>query len=336
MNKKVSPLNFAKQLKPVKTEVFKTYWHFAAERQSVFFARLYGQRKPWTDDPIIREYKFTNSYRASDRVSQYLIKNVIYSKNWSLANTVFRTLIFKLFNKIETWELLEQNFGEVSLSTFNVDQYDYALGKAISAGISIYSGAYMMASGSKKKYGPIRKHKFHLMLLDSLLSSDFPTKLDNCNSLEGVYKALLEVESLGSFLAYQFAIDLNYSEWFDFSENDFVVPGPGAKDGIRKCFKDIGKWSETDIIKYMTDNQEKEFAKLNLKFKSLWGRPLQLIDCQNLFCEVGKYARVAHPNIKGVSDRARIKQKYKSKYDSLFYEPESVWFPPKWGINDKN
>ncbi len=335
MRKKVSPLNIIKRLRPRETEAFKTYWNFATERQEVFFARLNGLREPWTKDPIIREYKFTNSYRASDRVSQYLIKNVIYSKSLDLENTVFRILLFKLFNKIETWELLEQNFGEVNRSTFNVEKFDLLLDKAITCGTSIYSGAYIMASGSRKKYGQIRKHKFHLMLLDSLLNSGFSKKVRKLNSLEAIFKKLLEIDSLGSFLAYQFAIDLNYSPWFEFSENDFVVPGPGAKDGIRKCFSDLRDYSEEDVIKMMTDEQELYFNKFGVKFRSLWGRPLHLIDCQNLFCEVGKYSRVAHPNIKGVSDRMRIKQKFKPKYSSLFQCQETVWYPPKWGINER-
>jgi hypothetical protein len=32
--------------------------------------------------------------------------------------------------------------------------------------------------------------------------------------------------------------DLNYSGLTDFSEMEFVMPDPGAKDGIRKCFRD--------------------------------------------------------------------------------------------------
>ncbi len=78
----------------------------------------------------------------------------------------------------------------------------------------------------------------------------------------------------------------------------------------------------------MTERQEKEFQRLGLDFEALWGRPLQLIDCQNLFCEVDKYARVAHPHAKGVTDRTRIKQTYLPNL-----EPLSYWYPPKWGIN---
>ena len=51
----------------------------------------------------------------------------------------------------------------------------------------------------------------------------------------------------------------------------------------------------------VTERQEDEFERLGLRFRDLWGRRLQLIDCQNLFCEVSKYARVKHPEIMGLS-----------------------------------
>jgi hypothetical protein len=110
---------------------------------------------------------------------------------------------------------------------------------------------------------------------------------------------------------------------------EFVVPGPGALDGIRKCFKDRGGLNEPEIIKFLADRQEQEFERLGLKFQSLWGRRLQLIDCQNLFCEVDKYARVYHPDIEGISGRTRIKQRFSPHNFRLAF-----WYPPKWKIND--
>ena len=71
-----APLPDLGPLKP--TPVYNTYWRFAAERQNVFFRRVEGRPPPWTHDPVIRAHKFTNAYRASDRVSQYLIRRVIY------------------------------------------------------------------------------------------------------------------------------------------------------------------------------------------------------------------------------------------------------------------
>ena len=55
------------------TPVFDTYWRFAALRQDIFMRRLSRTKPPWSDDPILSTYRFTNPYRASDRVSQYLI-----------------------------------------------------------------------------------------------------------------------------------------------------------------------------------------------------------------------------------------------------------------------
>jgi hypothetical protein len=123
--------------------------------------------------------------------------------------------------------------------------------------------------------------------------------------------------------------DLNYSNMLNFSEMDFVVAGPGAKDGISKCFTTTDELAAADLIRLMADRQAEEFDRLGLNFRSLWGRPLQLIDCQNLFCEVSKYARLAHPEIPGISGRTRIKQKFTRNSEVIHY-----WFPPKWGLND--
>jgi hypothetical protein len=70
------PLPDIAPLRP--TVVYDSYWRFAAERQQVFFRRLEGLAPPWTDDPVLLAHKFTNAYRASDRISQYLIRRVIY------------------------------------------------------------------------------------------------------------------------------------------------------------------------------------------------------------------------------------------------------------------
>jgi hypothetical protein len=79
-------------LSPLKVSaVYNSYWRFAAERQNVFFRRLEGRPGPWTHDPVIRAHKFTNAYRASDRVSQYLIRNVIYRDDLPSAPLVQQT-----------------------------------------------------------------------------------------------------------------------------------------------------------------------------------------------------------------------------------------------------
>lgn len=317
---------------PLKTtEAYNTYWKFAAERQEVFFKRINGSKFPWTKDPIICKYKFTNVYRATDRVSQYLIKEVIYNDGLpsSHIEILFRILLFKLFNKIETWELLTKNFGELTWENYSFKHFDKVLTEEIASGRKIYSAAYIMPSG-QSYFGHERKHSNHLKLIELMIRKRMHESLKKSKRMQDAFEIIKSFHGLGDFLAYQFLIDINYSPVIDFSESEFVVPGPGAKGGISKCFTDLGGLNLIEIIKYMTDNQEQEFARLGLNFKTLWGRRLQLIDCQNIFCEVDKYSRIKHPDIKGNSDRNRIKQKFRANL-----KPINLWFPPKWGINDK-
>lgn len=323
-----APLVFS-SLSPAKPSiVFDTYWRFAAARQDVFFRRFEGAPPPWTDDPILQTYKFTNAYRASDRVSQYLIRNVIYGGSQTPEDLFFRTILFKLFNKIETWELLRSSVGEISYEDFSFAAYDDVLTRAMANGVRIYSAAYIMPSGSRI-FQTDRKHRAHLALLTRMMEDEVPKRVSDARSMREVFRLLRSYPLIGDFLAYQFSTDLNYSKLCDFDEMQFVVPGPGALDGIRKCFSSLGGLNETDIIKVVADRQAKEFERLGINFRSLWGRPLQLIDCQNLFCEVDKYARVKHPDVTGISLRTRIKQNFR-----ITPKPISLWYPPKWKIND--
>ncbi len=314
--------------KPIESEVYKTYWKFAVKRQEIFFNRI-ENKDIWTNDEILKRHKFTNAYRASDRVSQYLIKNVIYGVESTPLDTLFRILLFKTFNKIETWQAFEREFGQVSYQNFNFEYYDNLLTRLMANNISIYSGAYIMTSG-KSKFGHNKKHRNHLKLIDYMMHDNLFEKVVKSQSMDELFNILKSYPTIGNFLAYQYAIDINYSELTNFNEMDFVFPGPGALDGIRKCFTDIKDYSESDIIRYVAEKQDAEFQKFNLTFISLWGRKLHLIDCQNLFCEVDKYARVAHPEVSGITGRTRIKQKFTPQQLKIDF-----WYPPKWGINQK-
>ncbi len=330
-HEKINLVVYSHLLPAKPTVVFDTYWRFAAERQKVFFKRFLGEPMPWTNDSILSTFKFTNSYRASDRTSQYLIRHIISHDHVERPSTpeevFFRIILFKIFNKIETWRLLEKNLGKIIYADYSFKRYVEILTEAIENGQSIYSAAYIMPSGGKG-LGQTRKHRTHLKLIEKMMVDELPKKLTDAPNMHRGFELLREYPTIGDFLAYQFITDINYSNITNFSEMSFVVPGPGALDGIRKCFVDLGGLNEPEIIKFMAENQESEFERLGLDFQSLFGRPLQLIDCQNLFCEVDKYARMKHPEIAGISGRTRIKQKYSGNG-----EPIDYWYPPKWEIN---
>lgn len=301
------------------------FWHFAAERQEIYFGRHEGLSAPWTTDAILAEYKFCNAYRASDRVSQYLIRDVIYAPgHYGTDDQLLRIILFRLFSKPATWELLVDAFGDVTAATLDADAYAAVLDDAFAAGRTLYTSAFILCAN--RAYGHERKHRNHLALLEAMMApGGLARDVARAATLRNLYDALARYPLIGPFMAYQLAIDINYSELTAFSENECSIPGPGAKRGIAKCFADKRGWDDERIIGWMTDRQDDEFTRLGLHFRSLHGRPLHAIDIQNLFCEVDKYSRVAFPQLK--SNRSRIK----ARFTPAGPLPHP-FYPPKWKL----
>lgn len=311
------------------SKIYELYWRFAAERQNIFYKRLVGESNDLTADPILSKYRFTNAYRASDRVSQYLIQNVIYIGDQSPKEIFFRTLFFRFFNRISTWENCSSALNDViNFANYDFRLYDEILSNLIDNKNKIYSAAYIMPSGIRE-FGFSRKHQNNLKLLEYMMRDNVPERVAEARNLKNVFDILRSYPTLGDFLAYQYTIDLAYSNLDCGQESDFVTPGPGALRGIKKCFNDTGKLSPSEIIRYVAERQREEFSIRDIEFKDLFGRPLQLIDCQNLFCEIDKYARAYDPEL-AVGGRTRIKQKFSINNQEL-----KLFYPPKWEINNK-
>ena len=293
----------------------------------MFCRRFTDPRGPWTTDPILLRYRFTNTYRVNDRVSQYLIREVQYHSDRSSnpEDLFFRTLLFKIFNTIETWECLEAKLGPLNWSSTDINALNDVLNERKARGERLYSAAYIMPA---PKLGHVRKHTNHLRLLSCMMDDKLPEKIQKAQSLRSVYELLMKYPGIGKFLAFQFTIDLNYSELLSHNEDSFVIAGPGAIDGIAKCFTDTGGRSPEEVIFHVCDAQQQSFARENIIFPTLWGRHLQPVDCQNLFCEVSKYARVAYPELQGLFGRTRIKQTYRQDVRPL---PRPK-YPPRWNL----
>lgn len=313
----------------VRPEVHDTYWRFAARRHEIFLKRFEGDPEPWGADEILRRYKFCNTYRAADRVSQYMIREVIYGEGVeALApeDVFLRIVLFRLFSKEVTWDALEEATGGVRRETLDVQALGDLLEDVRTRG-PIYTAAFILASPSS--YGHKAKHRNHLALVaDMFRKGGLGSDLGRAQSLDDVFEALTAYPMIGPFLGYQIAIDLNYSAELDFNENEFTMPGPGALRGIEKVFTDTAGRSPQELIMRMVERQEEEFARLGLKFDGLFERPLKAIDCQGLFCETDKYSRAAFPQLK--SNRVRIKQEFVPSSSPL-----ALFFPPKWEINEK-
>lgn len=279
-----------------------------------------------TDDPIFQTYKFTNVYRACDRVSQYLIKNVIYKDldRYTPEDVLLRILVFKVFNKIETWEYLNKE-KEITTKTFNVQKLTNELTRRQQTN-PIFSNAYMMAgSHAEYKMCPTKHQVWLEMIEDKFIKGQGLLTAMKAKTMAEVYNQLREYPLIGDFLAYQYTIDFNYSPYINFDEDSFVKAGVGAVRGIKKCFKSYGDSYEAPI-RYTKDHFDELQERYGFTaFRPLPGRKPKLIDLQNCFCETDKYLRAKMPELK--VGNTRIKQHYKPSPDRIEY-----YFPKQWGV----
>jgi hypothetical protein len=305
------------------------YWLFAAKRQQTFERRIAGQPWPWSNDPILQTYKFCNVYRAADRVSQYMIREVCYhDEPCTPEDRLFQIVAFRTFSRIETWRWVRGFLGRYpTIEDLADGRFTEALDQAKVQNGGLYTGAFILCAADA--YAQSLKHRNHVELFRHMFVHDaLGERLLAAQTLQELYDLLHRYPLMGDFMSYQTATDLNYSDLFSFSENDFTQAGPGALRGLKKCFEDFGDYTPSEIILWMVEHQEEGFSRSEQEFAGLWGRPLHAIDCQGLFCETDKYCRQAVPELS--SGRKRIKAWF-----SITPEPIQLFFPPKWGINDR-
>ena len=309
-----------------RAKAYDLYWYFAAERQRIFERRLLGHDPPWTADKILQTFKFCNVFRATDRVSQFLIRDVAYdSHRCTPEDRVFQIVAFRTFSRIATWRTLLELLGRPpTLQDLATGQFGRALDRVRQLNGGLYTAAFILCAANP--YGESSKHRNHVRLFQHMFLNDrLGGHLLRAPTLADVYSLLRGYPLVGDFMAYQYAIDINYAEYTQHSENDFTRSGPGALRGMKKVFESLGDYSPDEVVHWMVDRQGMEFQRLRRPFRGLWGRPLHAIDCQGLFCETDKYCREAMPELS--SERRRIKQRFVASP-----EPVRLFFPPKWQI----
>lgn len=307
--------------------IYDLYWYFASERQRIFERRLRSQPAPWTNDTTLQHYKFCNVFRAADRVSQYMIRDVCYhAEPCREDDRLFQIVAFRTFSRIETWQTVRRLLGRYpTLDDLASGAFTRALDDSRRINGTLYTGAFILCATNA--YGQSAKHLNHVALFRHMFLVDhLSNKLRSAVSLQAVFDLLRQYPLMGDFMAYQTAIDLNYSSIINFDENDFTAPGPGALRGMRKVFEDFGDYTPAELVMWMVERQGIEFDRLKLPFNGLFGRPLHAIDCQGLFCETDKYCREVAPEL--TSARVRIKTKFRSSAPPILYV-----FPPKWQLD---
>jgi hypothetical protein len=290
---------------PHNTSTIPDFFKWIVERQAIFHRRASGYAKPWTNDPILRDNKFTNAYRQQDKGTVALMKMLDVDPPLSTRDIVFNVIWYRLFNHYELAEL-----GPVRLNGVvggPIDFYNKLIDRD-EQGLKVFTSAHMTTgvAGEAKVETYIRACNVAINLL--------PTILESLNSrrMQTVFEALLEGYLIGRFVAYEIVCDLRFQPVWGYQSYvstptgfgpaypddtfSWANLGPGACRGLTR----LGLLEPTAAGKPRYTNQLEGVEKM----RYLWGQalkslpplgsnwPFELREIEHSLCEFDKYERI--------------------------------------------
>lgn len=303
----------------------KHFYDFVTERYKIHIRKDFlKQKAPWTNNPILLQYKFCNIRREHDRQSQYLIKNISTNPCLSIEDKIVNSFYFRAWNNWDTMKDLGGPWPAKSLYSSQMKEQVRPIYQKLATedpDRKWWSSAYNQG-GTKQAWGypnPNRKvdkedyiplRVFHIG--PWLKEHNTIEKLLNASDQKVAFEAIREIQGFADFLAYQIFVDLTYIEDFPFSENEFVVAGPGCRNGLNKLFDDYDGLTLEEALFWLADNVDEIFNKIHPPF---WAgrlfvdlpqedRFFSVMCLENCMCEFCKYIRTVEGN-----GRPRVKYK---------------------------
>jgi len=124
-----------------------------------------------------------------------------------------------------------------------------------------------------------------------MIERGIPAKAAGAASLDEIATLLQSFPRIGDFKAGQFSLDLNSGRHLRLPVDDFVIAGPGARNGVNRCFSAHGERYDAVIRLVCRYQDECCVAAVGSEVPRLQCRAPAPMNTQNWFCEISKYLR---------------------------------------------
>lgn len=293
----------------VPDRVEDAFVYFVTERAKIWYRRNVEKLPPpWTEDPILRQYRFTNVCRKFDRMTEYLIRNW-YQPHYNELHTLRTAVVIaRCINLIEFLDQIGYpQFRSINGRNWFIDprwmtRFKLTFLNRQQRGQPVKSGAYFVYSN--------RKPMLLFMEQDAIPGS---YRVRIADTFEATWRQYCGIPGIATFMAGQFCKDLTYAcdlaaGWPD--RHSFAVPGPGSILGVRFLFN--------EPVTLSTDPRSlKQFCNAVLRARDILAKSgfmdqfpelaaeMDLMDIQNCLCEFAKYWQVL--NLDGRTHRKKMR-----------------------------
>lgn len=255
--------------------------NFIIERHVIYLNRREGNSKPWTDDPILQEYRFCNVYRELDTVTQWVHDNWLHPHS-DEPDLWFAMAVARWVNWPDTLEAIGFPVP------WDPMKFVRAMAKRKALGHKVWTGAYMIGTQGNAKDKP-------LFIAEDVLSPLWRRREElrpkPGMTLEEFARPIINTKNQGTFMVGQIVADIKHVEPLLLADDwdTWVVSGPGSRRGLNRI---VGRsikagWSDADFAANVDELRQ----CVNERLPDGWEK----VDAQNLqncLCEFDKYERV--------------------------------------------
>jgi hypothetical protein len=288
----------------IKTEMpgLSGFFGYARERYLTKLSKDSGKPKPWTNDPILRQYRFCNVHREDDTVTQWVRQNITF-ENYG-QSLVGAMVIARWFNRVETLKQIKQSveFPDIKLDLFSSWAESFAellnwtpyMQSRLHGVKPLVTGAYMIKTpaGMNKLNGLVWSIS---KVLDH--AHELQDRFIESKSLQKSCAILQEYPYLGPFMAYEVITDLRHTPVLSGATdiNTWANPGPGATRGICRVLGvelgTISRSSRKDVEEMQYIMQEiLAYSKEDKNWPQHWPG-WEMREVEHTLCEYDKYER---------------------------------------------
>lgn len=274
-------------------EALARFWYWMNERHKIYRRKRMGLPKPWTEDAILRDYRFCNVFRELDTVTQWI------RSNWSRPNDDHEWLWLAMtIARFVNWPDTLDELGYPSEGW--TDSYEKhfvdTLEDRRARGLQVYTGAYMVRGDIQGGYAKKSEYLAYKVIRPMVEQRSDIVESFAHNSLEHTHRILCDFYGVAGFMGYEIVTDLRHTSFLRRAYDVFTWAnaGPGAVRGLnrlhdRKLSGSIPQAQAVEEMRTILDRWPEAHAPM---IKCDPAIEVEMRDIEHSLCEFDKYERV--------------------------------------------